>query len=121
MTDLATPHPVRILVRFPTTAEGAVPGSILHVRIRDNSSADRINRDVGAADIVLAGGEKSKLVTVNMDQSVGQSRASYGIFVHADGSGSGLVEIGDFVSAEMITVPDDFEANALEVDLTRVD
>lgn len=98
MTDEAGhPRTVHVHVTLPRGAT-APQGSLLRVQVIDVSIADRAADVVADVAVPLDAGASEANLDVPVPIGLIDGRASYGVFVHVDCSGSGEIEVGDFLS-----------------------
>jgi hypothetical protein len=98
MTDEAgQPRIVHVHVRLPRGAS-APQDALLRVQVLDVSVADRAADVVAGVAVPLATGAQEADVDVPVPIGLIDRRASYSVFVHVDCTGSGEIEVGDFLS-----------------------
>ena len=98
MSDEAgQPRTVHVHVQLPRGAT-ASQGALLRVQVIDVSIADRAADVVADLAVPLASGAAEADVDVPVQIGLIDGRASYSVFVHVDCTGSGEIEVGDFLS-----------------------
>lgn len=120
MTDEAgRPRTVHVHVQLPR-GTSAPNGALLRVQVSDVSIADRAADVVADLAVPLAAGAAEADVDVPVPIGLIDARASYSVFVHIDCTGSGEIEVGDFLSPASHPVltrgaPDRAEVPLIEV------
>lgn len=98
MSDQAgQPRIVHVHVRLPHGAS-APGGALLRVQVIDVSIADRPADIIAAVAVPLASGAGEADVDVPVPVGLIDRRASYSVFAHVDCTGSGQIDVGDFLS-----------------------
>jgi hypothetical protein len=113
------PRMVHVHVRLPRGA-GAPRGALLRVQIIDVSIADRPADVVASLAVPLAAGASEADVDIPVPIGLVDRRASYSVFVHVDCTGSGEIEVGDFLSPASHPVLTRGSPDQADVPLIRV-
>ncbi len=119
MSDPTPTRSVHVHVRLP---EGVTmpPGALLRVQVGDVSAADRATEVIADAVVPMTGGESEADLDVPVPAGLVDQRASYSVFVHIDGSGSGEIEVGDLLSPASHPVLTRGAADEADVPVIRV-
>ena len=120
MTDEASrPRTVHVHVQLPRGAS-APNGALLRVQVSDVSIADRASDVVADFEVPLPAGAAEADVDVPVAVGLIDARASYSVFVHVDCTGSGEIEVGDFLSPASHPVLTQGAPDQAEVPLIQV-
>jgi hypothetical protein len=120
MTDEASrPRTVHVHVQLPRGAS-APTGALLRVQVNDTSIADRAADVVAGVTVPLAAGAAQADVDVPVPVGLVDRRASYSVFVHVDCTGTGEIEVGDFLSPAAHPVLTQGAPDEAEVPLVKV-
>jgi hypothetical protein len=110
---------VRVHAHLPAGAR-LRPGSVMRVTVGDVSVADRASPVMARAEMELSGDEDDLTAEVTVPAGLVEGRSSYSVFVHVDSTGSGDIEVGDFLSPASHPVLTHGAPDEVEVDLIRV-
>jgi putative lipoprotein len=97
-------------------------GAVLRARVEDMSIADRRPSVIGSGSVRLDSAPEDDLVviTVRVQEQDVDMRASYGVFVHLDLTGSGEIDAGDAITTRSYPVLTQGNPSRAEVELHRV-
>ncbi|HYI47028.1 MAG TPA: YbaY family lipoprotein [Allosphingosinicella sp.] len=116
MTPSQDSRTLKVRVHLPP---GAVPSAtaVLRVRVEDVSGADKA-APVIAEKVVQLSADAD--VTIEVPPGLVDPGATYSVFLHVDGDGSGNIDVGDFISPATHPVLTQGAPDAVEAELVRV-